>query len=105
MIDAEPDLMVCGEADSDREARAVLRRVDPDVMIVDVSLAQGDGMDLVREVHAQRPQLPMLVLSMPRVMTFRPARYSMQAGPGPGQAGAVPWTGSAANRRPAGIGR
>jgi DNA-binding NarL/FixJ family response regulator len=64
MIDAEPDLMVCGEADSDREARAVLRQVDPDVMIVDVSLAQGDGMDLVREVHAQRPQLPMLVLSM-----------------------------------------
>ncbi|HEV2701730.1 MAG TPA: response regulator transcription factor [Steroidobacteraceae bacterium] len=64
MIDAEPDLMVCGEAQSDREARAALRAVDPDVMIVDVSLAQGDGMDLVREVHAQRPQLPMLVLSM-----------------------------------------
>ncbi|HTC52383.1 MAG TPA: response regulator transcription factor [Steroidobacteraceae bacterium] len=64
MIDAEPDLMVCGEAQSDREARAALRVVNPDVMIVDVSLAQGDGMDLVREVHAQRPQLPMLVLSM-----------------------------------------
>jgi DNA-binding NarL/FixJ family response regulator len=64
MIDAEPDLMVCGEAQSEREARAALREVDPDVMIVDVSLAQGDGMDLVREVHAQRPQLPMLVLSM-----------------------------------------
>jgi DNA-binding NarL/FixJ family response regulator len=64
MIDAESDLMVCGEAQSDREARAVLREVDPDVMIVDVSLAQGDGMDLVREVHAQRPELPMLVLSM-----------------------------------------
>ncbi|MGC1460225.1 MAG: response regulator transcription factor [Steroidobacteraceae bacterium] len=64
MIDAQPDLMVCGEAQSDREARAALPEVDPDVMIVDVSLAQGDGMDLVREVHAQRPQLPMLVLSM-----------------------------------------
>jgi DNA-binding NarL/FixJ family response regulator len=64
MIDAEPDMMVCGEAQSDREARAALREVDPDVMIVDVSLAQGDGMDLVREVHAQRPKLPMLVLSM-----------------------------------------
>jgi DNA-binding NarL/FixJ family response regulator len=64
MIDAESDLMVCGEAQSDREARAALREVDPDVMIVDVSLAQGDGMDLVREVHAQRPDLPMLVLSM-----------------------------------------
>ena len=64
MIDAEPDLVVCGEAQSDREARAAIRELDPDVMIVDVSLAQGDGMDLVREVHAQRPELPMLVLSM-----------------------------------------
>lgn len=64
MIDAEPDLVVCGEAQSDREARAAIRELDPDVMIVDVSLAQGDGMDLVREVRAQRPQLPMLVLSM-----------------------------------------
>jgi len=64
MIDAEPDMMVCGEAQSDREARVALRDLNPDVMIVDVSLAQGDGMDLVREVHAERPELPMLVLSM-----------------------------------------
>src|SRR5580692_3436043 len=64
LIDAEPDLKVCGEAQSDREARAAIRELEPDVMIVDVSLAQGDGMDLVREVHAQRPDLPMLVLSM-----------------------------------------
>ena len=64
MIDAEQDLKVCGEAQSDREARAAIRELEPDVMIVDVSLAQGDGMDLVREVHAQRPDLPMLVLSM-----------------------------------------
>ncbi len=64
MIDAESDLVVCGEAPGDREARAAIRELEPDVMIVDVSLAQGDGMDLVREVHAQRPELPMLVLSM-----------------------------------------
>jgi len=64
MIDAQPDLTVCGEAQSDREARAALEQLDPDLMIVDVSLAEGDGMDLVREVHVQRPGLPMLVLSM-----------------------------------------
>lgn len=64
LIDAEPDLEVCGEAQSDREARAALLELDPDVMIVDVSLAQGDGIDLVREVRAQRSDLPMLVLSM-----------------------------------------
>ena len=64
LIDAEPDLKVCGEAQSDREARVAIRELQPDVMIVDVSLAQGDGIDLVREVRAQRPDLPMLVLSM-----------------------------------------
>ncbi|HTC52691.1 MAG TPA: response regulator transcription factor, partial [Steroidobacteraceae bacterium] len=64
LIDAEPDLVVCGEAQSDREARTAIRELTPDVLIVDVSLAQGDGIDLVREVRAQRPDLPMLVLSM-----------------------------------------
>ena len=33
-------------------------------MIVDISLAQGDGLELVRDVHAHHPDLPMLVLSM-----------------------------------------
>ncbi|MGB6449302.1 MAG: response regulator transcription factor [Steroidobacteraceae bacterium] len=64
MIDPEPDLLVCGEAQSEREARAAIRALDPDAVIVDISLVQGDGLELVRDVHAQRPDLPMLVLSM-----------------------------------------
>ncbi len=64
MIDPESDLVVCGEAQSEREARAAIRELDPDVVIVDISLVQGDGLELVRDVHAQRPDLPMLVLSM-----------------------------------------
>ena len=64
MIDPEPDLAVCGEAQSDREARAAIRKLDPDVVIVDISLGHGDGLELVRDVHAQHPSLPMLVLSM-----------------------------------------
>jgi len=64
MIDLEPDLSVCGEAQTEREARQAIRDLAPDVVIVDISLAQGDGLELVRDVHAQRPNLPMLVLSM-----------------------------------------
>src|SRR5215510_15628701 len=64
MIDEEPDLKVCGEAQSEREARIAIRDLEPDVVIVDISLTQGDGLELVRDVHAQRPELPMLVLSM-----------------------------------------
>src|SRR5262249_57120122 len=64
MIEPEPDLVVCGEVQSEREARTAIRALAPDVVIVDLSLAQGDGLELVRDVHAQQPDLPMLVLSM-----------------------------------------
>jgi DNA-binding NarL/FixJ family response regulator len=64
MIEPEPDLVVCGEVQTEREARTAIRALAPDVVIVDISLAQGDGLELVRDVHAQRPDLPMLVLSM-----------------------------------------
>ena len=64
MIEPEPDLVVCGEVQTEREARAAIRALSPDIVIVDISLAQGDGLELVRDVHAQQPELPMLVLSM-----------------------------------------
>jgi DNA-binding NarL/FixJ family response regulator len=56
--------VVCGEVQTEREARTAIRALSPDVVIVDISLAQGDGLELVRDVHAQQPELPMLVLSM-----------------------------------------
>jgi DNA-binding NarL/FixJ family response regulator len=64
MIETEADLVVCGEVQTEREARAAIRALVPDVVIVDISLGQGDGLELVRDVHAQQPELPMLVLSM-----------------------------------------
>lgn len=64
MIDPEPDLTVCGEAQTEREARSAIRELLPDIAIVDISLAQGDGLELVRDIHAQLPDLPILVLSM-----------------------------------------
>ncbi|MBV8855245.1 MAG: response regulator transcription factor [Sinobacteraceae bacterium] len=64
VIELESDLMVCGEAQTEKEARAAIRALSPDVVIVDISLGQGDGLELVRDVHAQLPNLPMLVLSM-----------------------------------------
>ncbi len=64
MIDAEADLEVCGEADSEPNARNAVRELDPDIVIVDLSLQDGDGLELVRAVHAHHPEVPMLVLSM-----------------------------------------
>jgi DNA-binding NarL/FixJ family response regulator len=64
MIDLEQDLVVCGEAQGEREARTAIRDLKPDVVIVDISLGQGDGLELVRNVRAQHPTLPILILSM-----------------------------------------
>jgi DNA-binding NarL/FixJ family response regulator len=64
VMENEEDLMVCGEAESVRDARAAVKELNPDVMVADVSLKQGDGIELVRDVRAHHPHLPILVLSM-----------------------------------------
>ena len=64
MIANERDLEVCGEAETVREARQAVRDLAPDVVVVDLSLREGDGIELVRELRAHHPDLPVLVLSM-----------------------------------------
>jgi DNA-binding NarL/FixJ family response regulator len=64
MIDAEPDLRICGEAQTEREARGAIRSLEPDAVIIDLSLEEGDGINLVRDAHAHHPDIALLVLSM-----------------------------------------
>jgi len=64
LIDQEEDLAVCGEAETVRDARTAIKELNPDAIIVDISLKQGDGIELVRDGRAHYPTLPILVLSM-----------------------------------------
>lgn len=64
MINAQPDLTVCGEAHNEQEARRLVRELEPDAMVVDLSLDQGDGFNVVRDVNAHFPAVRVLVLSM-----------------------------------------
>ena len=61
LIDQQPDLSVCGEAD---RSSAALGAVQPDGTIVDLSLADGSGLDLIRDLRQQYPRVAVLVLSM-----------------------------------------
>ena len=64
LIDREPDLAVCGEA---QEMHTALRAIDslkPDILIVDISLNGPDGLDLLKNIRARDPHLPVLILSM-----------------------------------------
>ncbi len=64
LIENEADLEVCAEAEGVHEARATIRRHQPDLAVVDISLKDGDGLELVKDLRAQYPTLPVLVLSM-----------------------------------------
>ncbi|HEX6992515.1 MAG TPA: response regulator transcription factor [Gammaproteobacteria bacterium] len=64
LLNEEPDLVVCGEAADVREARLGLERTRPDVVILDLSLRDSDGLELIKEIRAKYGQLPVLVLSM-----------------------------------------
>src|ERR1700693_3232082 len=67
VMENEDDLPVCGEAETARDARIAIKELTPDVVIADISLKQGDGIELVRDVRAHHPHLPILVLSMREV--------------------------------------
>ena len=72
LINAQNDLQVCGEADSAPVAKTEVARCSPDVVIVDISLATGSGLELIKDLHYQHPGLPLLALSMHREELYGP---------------------------------
>jgi DNA-binding NarL/FixJ family response regulator len=64
LINREPDLEVCGEAEEAQPAMAAIGSKAPDILIVDISLKGPDGLDLLKNIRATYPALPVLILSM-----------------------------------------
>jgi len=60
----EMDLEICGVTGSVREARQHIPEVQPDLVIVDLALEDGNGLELIKDLHARLPDLPMLVVTM-----------------------------------------
>jgi DNA-binding NarL/FixJ family response regulator len=59
----EADLALVAEASSGRDVVDLLRRDEFDVLLLDLSLAEGNGLDAMRAVKARQPQLPVLIYS------------------------------------------
>jgi DNA-binding NarL/FixJ family response regulator len=64
LLSAEPDLAVCGEAADVTEAMAEIERLRPDVAIVDLSLRDSNGLDLIKDIRGRWPALPVIVYSL-----------------------------------------
>jgi DNA-binding NarL/FixJ family response regulator len=63
-IDGTMDMEICGQASSSDEAFRMIEKLKPDVAIIDISLNDAHGLDLVQNVRAQYPDVKMIVFSM-----------------------------------------
>ena len=64
LIGEEPDLVVSGEAASAEEALVALRTAEADLVVMDLTLGGMSGLELLKHLRAERPELPVLVVSM-----------------------------------------
>lgn len=60
----QADLEVCGEADNVTDALKMIQATKPDLIITDITLKQGDGIDLIKRVKARDPNALFVVWSM-----------------------------------------
>jgi DNA-binding NarL/FixJ family response regulator len=64
LIHQQPDMEVCGEAASEPQALQLIGGSGPDVAVVDISLENGSGLELIKNIKAMHPTVAMLALSM-----------------------------------------
>lgn len=64
LIHQQPDFLVCGEAEKAASALQAIIALKPDVAIVDISLKEGSGLELIKNIKANCPAVSVIVLSM-----------------------------------------
>ena len=64
LLSEATDIVVAGEASSGSETMSLVREADFDLLVLDMSMPGRSGIDLIRQIKAERPRLPILILSM-----------------------------------------
>ena len=63
LINRQADMMVCGEEEDASRALSAIEKLKPNLVIADISLKDSSGLELMRNIKAQDPKLPVLVVS------------------------------------------
>jgi DNA-binding NarL/FixJ family response regulator len=64
VINHQPDLVVCRDAENAAEALDAVDACRPDLVLADITLPGKSGLELIKDIKAIRPELPILVISM-----------------------------------------
>ena len=64
LINGQDDLIVCGEAKDSAQAIDEIMKARPDVALIDISLTNESGLELVKQLARQFPQVALIILSM-----------------------------------------
>lgn len=78
LLDDTDDMRVIGEAENGMQAIRMVEETDYDVVLLDISMPDKHGVDVLKQLRANRPQLPVLMLSMHPEEQY--ALRSMKAG-------------------------
>jgi len=78
IIERDATLIVCGEASTAAEALQIIPQVKPDLVLVDISLGDTSGIDLVKDIKEKYDELPLLIISMHDESLY--AERSLRAG-------------------------
>jgi DNA-binding NarL/FixJ family response regulator len=70
MLQLEADFVLCGQADSASTALQGIKAALPDIALVDLSLKNGSGLDLIKDLRMQCPATRTVVLSMHEEIYF-----------------------------------
>jgi DNA-binding NarL/FixJ family response regulator len=78
LINEEPDLEVCGRAGNARETLDLIGTLLPQIVVVDISLDESSGLEVIKDLKALHPEVNTIVLSMHDEMLY--AERAMRAG-------------------------
>ena len=70
LVNSEPDLEICGVAGSVQEALAQVEATRPDLVVTDLTLPGRNGLELIKDLGATHPEIPVIVLSMHEELVY-----------------------------------